>query len=80
MELRESKNEYRPYRSYKQLIEHPNDMTEREKERYERIMKIPEELRELLAQDAEDLLKEVVILERRRDRILDYLNGESISI
>lgn len=47
----------RAYRSYKQLIEHPNDMNAREKERYERIMKIPEELREVLAQDAEDLLE-----------------------
>ncbi len=76
MELRE----YRPYRSYKQLLECPNDMNEREKERYEQIMKIPEELRDVLAQDAEDLRKEIVALERRRDRILDYLNGESISI
>jgi hypothetical protein len=67
----------RPYRSAEELLEEPADMTREEKERLARIKEIPVVVRDLCRTELETLHRQVMELERKRDAIADFLNGES---
>ena len=65
------------YRSYKELLTaDPAHMTEKEAYRLARIKAIPETVRNLTENEIDRLTAEIWDLERRRDALVDYLNGE----
>lgn len=66
------------YRMAEELLEEPDDMTDKEKERLKRIKAIPESVRELCQTEVSNLRKQVMELEKRSDEILDFLNGEAV--
>lgn len=81
-----------PYRDYNALLAEPDDMTESERHRLERIKVIPPEVRKMVeghvcqlrsqimkAEEAiANLREDVVENEREADRLIDYLNGEVV--
>lgn len=64
------------HRSAAELEKEPEDMTDDEKERLVRIREIPSIVKMILQSEAERIREEVIGLEKRRDAIIDYLNGE----
>lgn len=68
---------YKPYRAFYELQEEPDDMTDEEKSRLERIKKIDPAVRRLMEKRAEAIRNQVIALEKERDAIMDYLNGET---
>ncbi len=66
------------YRTADELLEEPEDMTDKEKERLARIKAIPELVRDLCQTEVSNLRKQVMELEKRSDEILDFLNGEAV--
>ena len=82
----------RPYRDYKALLAEPDDMTEHERERLERIKAIYPEVREIVEDSIRRLQKSVMAAEiemvrlresvmadeRMADRLIDFLNGEDV--
>lgn len=64
------------YRTAEELLKEPEDMTDKEKERLKRIKAIPESVRDLCKAEVENLRRQVMELEKRRDEIIDFLNGE----
>lgn len=67
-----------PYRTAEELLEEPEDMTDKERERLERIKAIPESVRELCQTEITNLRSQVMELEKRSDEIIDFLNGEAV--
>ena len=77
---------FEPYRSAEELLEEPEDMTDREKERLARIKDIPEVVRELcqkevdaLHEQIDDLAGQILKLNRKADVLKGYLNGEKVN-
>ena len=70
--------EFRPYRNWECLLEEPEDMTAEERERLIAIKFIPEEIRNSALQIEQDLLRKIQRLEKERDQIIDFLNGEFV--
>lgn len=77
---------FEPYRSAEELLEEPEDMTDREKERLARIKDIPEVVRELcqkevdaLHEQIDDLAGRILKLNRKADVLKGYLNGEKVN-
>lgn len=77
---------FEPYRSAEELLEEPEDMTDREKERLVRIKDIPEVVRELcqkevdaLHEQIDDLAGQILKLNRKADVLKGYLNGEKVN-
>ena len=68
--------EMKTYRGYRQLLSEPESMTGTEKIRLERIKAIPGYVREALEAEVRRLEECVVDCEKRRDVIIDFLNGE----
>ncbi len=66
----------RRYRSAAELEKEPEDMTDDEKERLIRIREIPSIVKMILQNEADRITEEVIGLEKRRDALIDYLNGE----
>lgn len=64
------------YRSAGELLEEPEDMTEEERKRLVRIRAIPEPVRMLVQTEIGRIAKEVMEMEKRKDMLIDYLNGE----
>lgn len=56
----------------------PEDMTDKERKRLERIKAIPESVRELCRTEVANLRSQVMELEKRSDEIIDFLNGEEV--
>lgn len=56
----------------------PEDMTDKERKRLERIKAIPESVRELCQTEVANLRSQVMELEKRSDEIIDFLNGEEV--
>jgi len=69
--------ELRKYRSASELLEEPEDMTDKENERLVRIRAIPELVRILVQTEIGRITEEIMERERQRDALIDYLNGES---
>jgi len=67
---------YRPYRTWRELLREPKDMTPREKIRLAQIKLIPETIRESISQREQELREEIKRLERELDQLCDFLNGE----
>lgn len=67
-----------PYRTAEELLAEPEDMTDKERERLERIKAIPESVRELCQTEITNLRSQVMELEKRSDEIIDFLNGEAV--
>lgn len=67
-----------PYRTAEELLAEPEDMTDKERERLERIKAIPESVRELCQTEVANLCSQVMELEKRSDEIIDFLNGEAV--
>lgn len=67
-----------PYRTAEELLTEPEDMTDKERERLERIKAIPESVRELCQTEVANLRSQVMELEKRSDEIIDFLNGEAV--
>lgn len=67
-----------PYRTAEELLAEPEDMTDRERKRLERIKAIPESVRELCQTEVANLRSQVMELEKRSDEIIDFLNGEAV--
>lgn len=68
--------EYKLYRTYADLLDEPDDMTDEEKERLKRIKAIPEPIFKMTQQHIGNLRKAVMELEKMIDDYVDYLNGE----
>lgn len=65
------------YRAIEQIVaDGPKDA--REAERLERYNLIPEPVKELCITEQNRLIREILRLEKRRDQISDYLNGEVV--
>lgn len=67
-----------PYRTAEELLTEPEDMTDKERKRLERIKAIPESVRELCQTEVANLRSQVMELEKRSDEIIDFLNGEAV--
>lgn len=67
-----------PYRTAEELLTEPEDMTDKERKRLERIKAIPESVRELCQTEVANLRSQVMELEKRSDEIIDFLNGEEV--
>ena len=67
------------YRSYRQLLAEPEDMSASEKERLARIKTIPETVREIVQEEIDRLRQIVMETEAKMDALNDYLNGEDLS-
>lgn len=67
-----------PYRTAEELLTEPEDMTDKERKRLERIKAIPESVRELCQTEVANLRSQVMELEKRSDEIIDFLNGETV--
>ena len=67
-----------PYRTAEELLAEPEDMTDKERKRLERIKAIPESVRELCQTEVANLRSQVMELEKRSDEIIDFLNGEAV--
>ena len=67
-----------PYRTAEELLAEPEDMTDKERKRLERIKAIPESVRELCQTEVANLRSQVMELEKRSDEIIDFLNGETV--
>ena len=67
-----------PYRTAEELLAEPEDMTDKERKRLERIKAIPESVRELCQAEVANLRSQVMELEKRSDEIIDFLNGETV--
>lgn len=67
-----------PYRTAEELLAEPEDMTDKERKRLERIKAIPESVRKLCQTEVSNLHKQVMELEKRIEEILDFLNGEAV--
>ena len=67
-----------PYRTAEELLAEPEDMTDKERKRLERIKAIPESVRELCQTEVANLRNQVMELEKRSDEIIDFLNGETV--
>lgn len=67
-----------PYRTAEELLTEPEDMTDKERKRLERIKAIPESVRELCQTEVANLRNQVMELEKRSDEIIDFLNGEAV--
>lgn len=66
------------YRSVAMLKElDPEELTEMEKERLERANSIPSVVRTVIEQELMRITDEVMELEKKRDTMIDYLEGES---
>lgn len=65
---------YRPYIMLKEL--NADEMTDEEKVRFLRANTIPDSVRGILEERAEDIKRQVIELEAVRDEILDFLEGE----
>lgn len=72
------KIEYKPYRTASELLEEPDDMTEKEKERLRRIKDIPEYIRHACVLRVNALNCAISALEKEYDALSDYLNGEEV--
>ena len=66
-----------PYKSYRELLNmNPDDMSEDEKKRYKRIIKIPETTRLEIEEERKELRKQVMELEAKSDYLNDFLDGD----
>lgn len=63
------------YKTVAELMEEPN-LTERESKRLERALAIPMPVRQACADRMEVLTAKIMELEKERDEICDFLNGE----
>lgn len=68
--------DYKPYRPYYELLKEPPDMTDEEKARLEKIKKIDPAIFRLMQEKVEAIKKQIMALEKERDAIIDYLNGD----
>ena len=65
----------RPKRGWRQLMENPNDLTEEELDRWNRIQQIPEEVRMMVDDEIKRIRSQVMALEKIADTLSDYVNG-----
>ena len=69
------------YRDREDLLEAsrsaPETLTVREQERLESIMSIPDGAVSVLAKEVGDLTMQIMEVERKRDALIDFLNGET---
>lgn len=65
---------YRPYIILKELS--ADEMTDEEKVRFLQANIIPDSVRGILVERAEDIRRQIIELENVRDEILDFLEGE----
>ena len=70
--------ELRPYRSYRELLKEPEDMTEEERRRLVKIKAIPKEVVTACEDRICKLHEYVLMVEAEADRLKDFLNGEDV--
>lgn len=68
--------DYKLHRPYYELLKEPPDMTDEEKARLEKIKRIDPDVMRLMEKRAEQIREQVMSLEKERDAIMDFLNGE----
>ena len=71
-------SEMRPYRSYRELLKEPQDMTEEERRRLVKIKAIPKEVVTACEDRICRLHDYVMRVEAESDRLKDFLNGEDV--
>jgi len=70
-----AKSPYRAFRPYQVLLTEPDDLTEGERIRLERIRRIPASVRAAKLEYMKALREEVILLEAKLDAASDYLEG-----
>ena len=79
-ETEEELPEIRPYRTYRELLLEPTDMTFDEMRRLSVIKEIPEDVRISCEERIARLSGNVMEIEAEKDRLCNFLNGESDSV
>lgn len=69
--------EMKLYRDAAELEKEPEDMTDKERERLQRIRAIPNIVKTIVHSEIGRITEEIMKRERQRDILVDYLNGES---
>ena len=69
--------EMKLYRDAAELEKEPEDMTDKERERLQRIRAIPNIVMSIVHSEIGRITEEIMRRERQRDILVDYLNGES---
>ncbi len=69
--------EMKLYRDAVELEKEPEDMTDKERERLQRIRAIPNIVKTIVHSEIGRITEEIMKRERQRDILVDYLNGES---
>lgn len=69
--------EMKLYRDAAELEKEPEDMTDKERERLQRIRAIPNIVKTIVHSEIGRITEEIMRRERQRDILVDYLNGES---
>lgn len=69
--------EIKAYRSAAELENEPEDMTDEERERLQRIRAIPNIVKTIVKSEIVRITEEIMEWERQRDILTDYLNGGS---
>lgn len=69
--------EMKLYRDAAELEKEPEDMTDKERERLQRIRAIPNIVKTIVHSEIGRITEEIMNRERQRDILVDYLNGES---
>ena len=66
----------KPYRPWTVLLDEPDDMTQSEQCRLSRIKRIDPILRECILEHIQKTENEIMELEKQKDYLIDFLNGE----
>ncbi len=68
--------EMKLYRNAEELEKEPEDMTDEERERLQRIRAIPNTVKTIMYREIDIITEKIMEWERQRDILVDYLNGE----